>query len=155
MHSNGFGYGGRCYIHELDFERYMNASDTNKLQFQTIIEDIVRTWAQILSYADSYRGKPGVIKISSATLSGAVSAEKIHTKSTFLLSGKGYESSAGGMLRRSSFATAYAAGLAALVLYTMKAYTLLRDDVNTDDAGKALTIASKGDEMQTIFRVLA
>ena len=149
------------------YERHTTETDTNKSEFQTLIEDIVNYNKAILfgSLPDMganvalHRfvpvGMPGVIKISSATLDGAVSVENIHTKSDFLLPGEGYRSSTGETLRGSSFATAYAAGLAALVLYTMKAYTLLRDDVNADDADKALAIASKGEGMQSIFRVLA
>jgi hypothetical protein len=149
------------------YERHTDATDIHKQAFQHLVEKIVNENKAILfgSLPDMgpnhelHRfvpvGMRGVIKISSATLSGDVSAENVHTNSDFLLPGEGYQDSKGKTLRGSSFATAYAAGLAALVLYTLKAYAVLRHDVDADDADKALTIGSKGEGMQTIFRILA
>ncbi|POS69591.1 hypothetical protein DHEL01_v212015 [Diaporthe helianthi] len=151
------------------YERSQTTVDTDKKEFEQLIHTIAKENKAILfgslpdmgPNTELHRfvpvGMDGVIKISSATLSGAVSAENTHTKSNFILPGEGYESlTTGEKLRGSSFATAYAAGLAAMVLYTLKAYhSMLKDDQDAEDAEKALAIGSKGDGMRMIFRILA
>lgn len=141
-------------------------SDTDKQKFEELVKRIADAKKPILfgslpdlgpnfdlhSFVPA--GLEGVIKISSATVSGEVSAENIHTNSDFLLPGEEYQSNTGKIVRGSSFATAYAAGLAALVLYALGSYNSLRDEIDAEEASKALSVAQRIDGMKSIFRVL-
>jgi hypothetical protein len=71
-------------------------------------------------------GLPGVIKIGSATICGKVSRNLTHAHPDFILPGEEIHVSTGETARGSSLATAFAAGLAAVVLYCLKLYTRAR-----------------------------
>lgn len=99
-------------------------------------------------------GLDNVIKISSATEAGNVVDDNVHQHSDFLLPGDDIENSLGETVRGSSFATAYAAGLAALVLYSFR---VLDASLPVDDnlARTALRVAKSPKGMKGIFGKLA
>ncbi|KAI1464374.1 uncharacterized protein F4812DRAFT_209456 [Daldinia caldariorum] len=106
-------------------------------------------------------GLDGVMKISSSTPSGAVSDSNRLEKSDFLLPGEETRDADGNLtLKGSSYATAYAAGLAALVLYTFRTLEVLgeREGNASPDARlarDALLVAKKPNGMRRIFEAMA
>ena len=110
--------------------------------------------AEALHYAPV--GLPGVIGIASATIYGEPSKENTQENPDFLLPGENLEISAGKYVSGSSFSTAYASGLAALVLYCLRAHKDLGDDYvipdSEDERHKRLKNAETGDGMTKIFR---
>ncbi|KAL4893636.1 hypothetical protein BDV59DRAFT_201804 [Aspergillus ambiguus] len=106
-------------------------------------------------------GLPGVIKISSATVYGAIAEQNRLEEPDFLLPGEdipvdGQKEPVSG----SSYATAYAAGLAALVLYSFKALLKIETDSGDDDdtvraIDNRLQKAKHSEGMKSIFRVLS
>lgn len=145
--------------------RYDN-KDPDKIEFENLIEEAVDGHKAVLfgslpdlgpnkdASSRSPVGLDGVIKISSATRAGAVVDDNLHQFSEFLLPGHDLENSRRELVRGSSFATAYAAGLAALVLYSFRVLdALLYDD--DDLARKALRVAKTPLGMKGIFDRLA
>ena len=141
--------------------------DEDEREFNKLIENAVNSKKFILfgSLPDNHIaetskyapvGLEGVIKIGSATIFGEPSKENLYGSPDFLLPGEQIETQAGEIVRGSSFSTAYASGLAALVLCCLKAHKQLKDpkgildpeDVRT----RRLTKAKDGDGMATIFR---
>ncbi|SPB49213.1 unnamed protein product [Aspergillus niger] len=105
-------------------------------------------------------GLDNVIKICSATDYGAITQENLHTRPDLLLPGENVEGVWNGVptVRGSSFATAYAAGFAALVLYTLQANKIFSEEDVEDDleASKlALVIVKRHQGMRKVFRILA
>ncbi|KAH6636432.1 peptidase S8/S53 domain-containing protein [Chaetomium tenue] len=106
-------------------------------------------------------GLDGVMKISSSTPSGAVSESNLLEKSDFLLPGEETRDADGNLtLKGSSYATAYAAGLAALVLYTFRTLEVLgggpgSTSADADLAREALLVAKKPNGMRRIFEAMA
>ena len=99
-------------------------------------------------------GLDGVIKISSATRAGHVVDDNLHQLSQFLLPGRDIENSRHELVRGSSFATASAAGLAALLLNSFRVLAAFRYD-DDDLARKALRVAKSPAGMKGIFDRLA
>jgi hypothetical protein len=100
-------------------------------------------------------GLEGVVKISSASSSGSVTAENMLQKYDFLLPGEEIRDSKNEVARGSSFATAYAAGLAALILYSIKALEVLGDYPQSQLPSEALMVAKKAAGMKRIFEILS
>lgn len=107
-------------------------------------------------------GLEGVIKIGSATIYGQQSKENLYANPDFLLPGEKLETPAGETVSGSSFSTAYASGLAALVLYCLRAHMELKDPhamdgdlYPEDDRTKRLNKARTVDGMKTIFKILS
>ena len=101
-------------------------------------------------------GSDKVIRIGSATMYGEEAKEIKFEDRDFLLPGEEYISSSGESDKGSSYATAYAAGLAALVLYFLRAHEALED--NSYEKGKAkerLKQAASMVGMKKIFKVLS
>ncbi|KAL7782520.1 hypothetical protein V8C37DRAFT_103533 [Trichoderma ceciliae] len=107
-----------------------------------------------------------VIRIGSATMFGEEAKEIILAPRDFLLPGEEIKTPSGETDKGSSYATAYAAGLAALVLYCLRAHKKLEDsrdkenhplklsyeDTNTT---KRLAEAATMNGMRKIFKVLS
>ncbi|KAH8743654.1 hypothetical protein BGZ57DRAFT_808682 [Hyaloscypha finlandica] len=72
-------------------------------------------------------GFPNIIKIGSSTVEGEEDKEIIWAKRDFLLPGVEISESIKELDRGSSYATAYAAGLAALILYYLRTHKALED----------------------------
>lgn len=94
----------------------------------------------------------GVIKIGSATVFGESSKENKYAKPDFLLPGEGIALSTGEKAKGSSFSTAYASGLAASMLYCLRAHKMLIQ--SNEDEYCALQIAKMTKGMKDIFRRL-
>ena len=106
-----------------------------------------------LDYAPA--GLPGVIGIASETICGEPSKDNLEDTQRnpkFFLPGKELEISAGYLASGSSFSTAYASGLAALVLYCLRAHKDLEDDDLDDERRKRLKTAETSDGMTKICR---
>lgn len=104
----------------------------------------------------------GVIAISSATVYGRMAEENIFANPEFLLPGE--DLPVEGMnkpVSGSSYATAYAAGLAALVLYFLEMHLKLERSDEEVVHGKVKTLESRlenartTDGMRAIFRALS
>ena len=106
--------------------------------------------AEIRDYAPV--GLEGVIKIGSATVFGRQAKENLYAHPDFLLPGEELETPAGKIVSGSSFSTAYASGLAALVLYCLKAHIELEDPDLEDIRTKRLAKAKTTQGMTTIFK---
>lgn len=89
-----------------------------------------------------------VIKIGVATVYGESSSENLHARTDFLLPGENLLSSSGEIVRGGSYATAYACGLAAIVLYCLKA---LQELEGGDEVAKTWKKAKTEDGMKVIF----
>ncbi|KXH30267.1 hypothetical protein CSIM01_12622 [Colletotrichum simmondsii] len=100
-------------------------------------------------------GMDGVIKIGAATLHGESSAENIHSRPDFLLPGESLSSHTGEIVRGSSYATAYASGLAAIVLYCVKAHQELGEFTEDDEHHKAWDMAKTMKGMRIILNRLS
>ncbi|KAK0721196.1 hypothetical protein B0T21DRAFT_414384 [Apiosordaria backusii] len=147
------------------FER--NPSDEYKKRFEELANKIHATGRPILfgslpdegptvnisSFAPV--GLEGVIKISSATDGGAVSDANTLAQFDFLFPGEKIVISNHEICEGSSFATAYASGLAALVLYAFKTYNQLCDHIDNTDAAARLEAARTETGMRDIFQTLA
>lgn len=72
-------------------------------------------------------GCSGVIKIGSATIYGQRLEQNRYANPDFLLPGEELMTPAGEVVSGCSFSTAYASGLAALVLYCLRAHMKLED----------------------------
>ncbi|KAK1765997.1 hypothetical protein QBC33DRAFT_516409 [Phialemonium atrogriseum] len=83
-----------------------------------------------------------VIKIGAATIYGENSRKNLHARLDFLLPGENLLSSSGEIVRGSSYATAYASGLAAIVL-------------GRDEVAKTWKKTKTEDGMKVIFRRLS
>ncbi|KAH8122254.1 hypothetical protein FP744_10006148 [Trichoderma asperellum] len=81
--------------------------------------------AEIIKYLPV--GNEKVIRIGSATMFGEEAKEIIFADRDFLLPGEEIQIPGGESDKGSSFATAYAAGLGALVLYCLRAHKALED----------------------------
>ncbi|KAL7964342.1 hypothetical protein HDV63DRAFT_274884 [Trichoderma sp. SZMC 28014] len=100
-------------------------------------------------------GVNGVIKIGSATAFGESSKENKYAKPDFILPGEEIPSLAAGKpAKGSSFSTAYASGLAAMVLYCLKAHRKLYDLKESNTKFRALPMAKRTDGMKGIFQRL-
>lgn len=108
-------------------------------------------------------GLSGVIKIGSATIHGQKSPENRFADPDFLLPGEELTTPEGEKVRGSSFSTAYASGLAALILCCLRAHLELKNpyitngalDPDDDDKTKRLKKAMTVEGMKTIFKVLS
>ena len=101
-------------------------------------------------------GSNKVIRIGSATMYGEEAKEIKLEDRDFLLPGEEYTSSSGESDKGSSYATAYAAGLGALVLYSLRAHKALEDsEYEKRRAAKRLERAASMDGMRKIFKVLS
>ncbi|GCB24990.1 hypothetical protein AAWM_07875 [Aspergillus awamori] len=125
------------------FGREQDSTDNDKAEFENLVI-----------------GPDNVIKICSATDYGAITQENLHTRPDFLLPGENVEGVWNGVptVRGSQFATAYAAGLAALVLYTLQANKIFSEEDAEDDFEEsklALEIVKRHQGMRKVFRILA
>ncbi|GLA44484.1 hypothetical protein AnigIFM63309_003392 [Aspergillus niger] len=125
------------------FTREQDSTDNDKAEFENLVI-----------------GLDNVIKICSATDYGAITQENLHTRPDFLLPGENVEGVWNGVptVRGSSFATAYAAGLAALVLYTLQVNKIFSEEDAEDDFEEpklALEIVKRHQGMRKVFRILA
>lgn len=139
--------------------------DTDKIEFKNLVKEAVDGHKAVLfgslpdlgpikdASSHSPVGLDGVIKISSATRAGSVVEDNIHQFCDFLLPGQDIENSRGELVQGSSYSTAYAAGLAALVLYSFRVLDGLLDE--DDLAQKALRVAKSPKGMKGIFQRLA
>lgn len=101
-------------------------------------------------------GVDGVIRIGSATVYGETSSKNVHERPNFILPGENITLSTGEQANGSSFATAYAAGLAATVLYCLMARKAYPSPMPDDDQPtKALAFARTTKGMKTIFNILS
>lgn len=96
----------------------------------------------------------GVIRIGSATVFGESCKENKYAQPDFLLPGEGIILSTGEMAKGSSFSTAYASGLAASLLYCLKAHRVLFQPGEENPYHKALRIAKTAKGMKGIFKRL-
>ncbi|KAL7935469.1 peptidase S8/S53 domain-containing protein [Trichoderma chlorosporum] len=96
-------------------------------------------------------GLPGVIRIGSATVHGTGAPENIYGGADFLLPGQG-KTDGGKVVSGSSYATAFASGLAATVLLAIKVHADLTDDVKVY---KCLEQASTSEGMKKVFKRLS
>ncbi|KAF2010508.1 hypothetical protein BU24DRAFT_496494 [Aaosphaeria arxii CBS 175.79] len=99
--------------------------------------------ANILEYLPVGHEKSGVIKIGSTNRFGAEAPENILAKRDFLLPGEEIEISPGEKEYGSSYATAFAAGLAALMLYCLKVHQALEEDYNDRKSPLALNLSNE------------
>lgn len=95
-------------------------------------------------------GLPGVIKIGSATAFGELARENLFEQADYIFPGEAKLSTKDEIGRGSSFATAYAAGLAAMVQYCVWALKMLSDDDEKENE-KFLQVCRSTDGMRTIF----
>ncbi|KAK7402652.1 hypothetical protein QQX98_011598 [Neonectria punicea] len=149
------------------FERKGGANDDHEKRFIDLITTAVASNKVIFFGAlpdkgptvDTHNfvpvGVKNVIRIGSATIHGDTSQDNLHAEPDFLLPGEELEFQPGKHVRGSSYATAYAAGLAAMVLYCLRAYDLLNEDVGDDRLAKALASAKTTEGMTVIFRSLS
>ncbi|GLA08945.1 hypothetical protein AnigIFM60653_010744 [Aspergillus niger] len=137
------------------FGREQDSTDNDKAEFENLVSETLRNDKAIL-----FVGQDNVIKICSATDYGAITQENLHTRPDFLLPGENVEGVWNGVptVRGNSFATAYAAGLAALVLYTLQVNKIFSEDDAEDDFEEpklALEIVKRHQGMRKVFRILA
>ncbi|OHF04298.1 hypothetical protein CORC01_00637 [Colletotrichum orchidophilum] len=149
------------------YEMRHDNKDPDKTEFEKLVKEAVDSHKAVLfgslpdlgpnkdASSRSPVGLNNVIKISSATRAGHVVDDNIHQFSEFLLPGHDIESSRRELVRGSSFATAYAAGLAALVLYSFRVLDAFTYDDVDDLARKALRVAKSPEGMKGIFERLA
>ncbi|RDH21538.1 hypothetical protein M747DRAFT_235147 [Aspergillus niger ATCC 13496] len=154
------------------FAREQDFADNDKAEFENLVNETLRNDKANLfgSHPDkgvnheisrfAPVGLDNVIKICSATDYGAITQENLHTRPDLLLPGENVEGVWNGVptVRGSSFATAYAAGFAALVLYTLQANKIFSEEDVEDDleASKlALVIVKRHQGMRKVFRILA
>lgn len=107
-------------------------------------------------------GLAGVIKICSANVHGQQSPQNIFANADFYLPGEDLKSQKGETVSGSSFSTAYATGLAALILYCLRLHIELqpphsKESVSNSDDEKTirLNVAKTVDGMKKIFKVLS
>ncbi|UKZ82548.1 hypothetical protein TrVFT333_010337 [Trichoderma virens FT-333] len=99
-------------------------------------------------------GLKKVIRIGSATVHGEGMPENLFAEADFLLPGE--ESTVrGGVIKGSSYATAYASGLAAAVLLTIKLLKKYSGDETHDEIDRAYNIACTKEGMKGIFKRLS
>lgn len=96
----------------------------------------------------------GVIKIGSATVFGEPSRENMYAQLDFLLPGEGITLSTGEPAKGSSFSTAYASGLAASLLYCLRAHRVLIEPGDGSLTYEALNMAKTSQGMKGIFKRL-
>jgi hypothetical protein len=144
-----------------------NSGDEYETKFVRLVRDAVASKQFILFGALPDKGPTaltheyapvgidGVIKIGSATKYGEAAKDNILTKFDFLLPGIDLPTDTGETVSGSSYATAYAAGLAAMVLYCVKAHKVLNEFTEGDQMTKALDIAKDVDGMKKIFKRLS
>jgi Subtilase family len=96
-----------------------------------------------------------VIKIGSATKYGQQSKENLYGGPEYLLPGEDLQFGPNDIASGSSLTTACASGLAALVLYCMKAHLRLNDPDPHDERTKRLNKAKTVDGMKVIFNILS
>lgn len=109
------------------------AMASNKLLFGALSDKFIET------HPVAPAGLPGVIKIGSATICGEVSRDLTHVHPDFILPGEEIDGSPGQKAKGSSLATAFAAGLVAVVLYCLKLQCALVPD--DKQRAKALRVA--------------
>lgn len=111
-------------------------------------------------------GEKDIIRIGSATMYGEESKENIFVPRDFNLPGVEIETTTGERDKGSSYATAYAAGLAALVLQCLRTHRALEEQLNEEETALAHnydgeTLNSRTEEaatmdgMRKIFKVLS
>ncbi|QMW44232.1 hypothetical protein G4B11_007652 [Aspergillus flavus] len=116
--------------------------------------------AEVKDYAPV--GIDGVIKIGSATLYGQQAERNLYAQTDFLLPGEDVQMRNGNKASGSSFSTAYAAGLAALVLSCLRAHMGMNDpepytsdSKDPEERARHLFQAKSSDGMKSIFEVLS
>lgn len=157
------------------FKTKGSENDQDEKDFVDLIKTVVSSKAVILfgsvpdkgPEADTSHYAPvglsGVIKIGSATIYGQQSPENRFAYPDFLLPGEEITTPEGKKVRGSSFSTAYASGLAALILCCLRAHMELKNpyirnevpDPDDDDKTKRLKKAMTVEGMKTIFKVLS
>lgn len=100
------------------------------------------------------------MKICSATDYGAITQENLQLRADFLIPGEDVEGVWNKVptVRGSSFATAYAAGFASLVRYTLHTNKIFSEEDAEDDFEEsklALEIVKRHQGMRKVFRILA
>lgn len=154
------------------YKRELDSNDNDKREFETLVEKTLEKNKAILFGSHPDLGPtievshfapvslPGIIRICSATPAGGVSEKNLHANPSFLLPGEeiAMPDVWEGKVKGSSFATAYAAGLAALVLYSVRSYRELCIEDNDGDletAERELQVVKKHQGMRKVFRILA
>lgn len=145
------------------FEYKDDEEDHYKQKFATLINGAVTSKKVLLFGALSDKfietspvapaGLPGVIQIGSATVYGEISRKLTHAHPDFILPGEEIDVSPTDKATGSSFATAFAAGLAAAVLYCLKLQCALAPD--DKQRAKALRVARTPGGMKKIFNALS
>ncbi|SPN98679.1 uncharacterized protein DNG_01723 [Cephalotrichum gorgonifer] len=97
-----------------------------------------------------------VIKIGSATRFGKVTEDNALVHSDFILPGEEIQRPGGPPAKGSSYATAYAAGLAAMVLCCLQAHCeLVAEEGEDKRPAKMVRVAKTAKGMRTVFRNLS
>ncbi|KAI0437936.1 hypothetical protein F4803DRAFT_536878 [Xylaria telfairii] len=143
------------------FEYKLDDEDDDKREFAKLIEEAARSKKLLFgALSDKVHGMqplapaglPNVIKIGSATTYGKAEGKVAHTKPDFILPGEDAEVSPDQTAQGSSFATAFAAGLAAVVLYCLKIQCVVDSNAQRE---KALRMARTSSGMKRIFNALS
>lgn len=142
-----------------------DVNDAHKKKFVELVQEIVSS-KKVILFASLPDGGPsirignyapvgldGVIRIGSATVYGISSNDNFYAEPDFLLPGEQILPS-GEQARGSSYATAHAAGLAAMVLYLVKVYCELEEDPPFN-LEHAISEAKSCEGMAHMFRKLS
>ncbi|KAJ0359424.1 hypothetical protein COL154_008338 [Colletotrichum chrysophilum] len=148
------------------FERKGSANDAYERQFEDLLKTAVennivifgalpdKTGAKTEDFAPLGLNKK-VFKIGAATIYGEAARENLDAQVDFLLPGENLPSSTGKLVSGSSYATAYASGLAAIVMFCLKAFEALSDTDGDKYMLEAWTKATAYDCMKGIFKTLS
>lgn len=136
-------------------------SDDHEAKFESLVHEAVSKHILLFAslpdiiLAETSQFAPvsikDVIKIGSATAFGESSKENKYAKPDFLLPGEGIQLSTGETAKGSSFSTAYASGLAASMLYCLRAHREIAQIREGEPLYKALQKAKMVDGMRGIF----
>ncbi|WQF82580.1 Putative peptidase S8/S53 domain-containing protein [Colletotrichum destructivum] len=148
------------------FTKKGNANDSYEKKFEDLVKKAalekniiifgsLPDQANVKTQAFAPVGLDEVIKIGAATIYGEGSRQNLYAGPDFLLPGENLPSSTGGLVSGSSYATAYASGLAAIVLYCIKAFEAIGEYDEDEDILKAWSLAKKRDGMKAIFKTLS
>ncbi|KAJ0306121.1 hypothetical protein Brms1b_010534 [Colletotrichum noveboracense] len=145
--------GGGNDAYEKEFEELVKtAVEDNKITIFGALPD--KTGVKAEDFAPLGLNKE-VIRIGAATIYGEGARENLDAKLDFLLPGEKLPSSTGKLVSGSSYATAYASGLAAMILYCIKAFEAIHDTDEDDDILEAWKKAKTFDGMKRIFKTLS
>ncbi len=138
--------------------------DSEKKHFKSLVAEAVGKGlillASVMDKDSTYQTKDyapvsfdGVIRICSSDVYGTISGENKYAKPDFLLPGRQLKLPFGRKATGSSFSTAYAAGLAALVLYCLDAHVKLADGDKVAERRREQARSCKG--MRAIFKTFS